>query len=141
MASQLDLDQGGSFRQTYRVYLGPSVGWQEIADFWRLDVLAGGTTTVARGTSLILVNFNGAVTLQLPSFKASSAGPQAIPRQWAIVPVTICEVGGFAQAHNILILPAPGELISGLAQISIKTNYGSFTIRPNLDLGGGTIIQ
>lgn len=141
MPSQTDLDQGGSFRQTQKVYLGPSVGWQEVAERWVLNVTAGGITTIARGTSLILVNFNGAVTLQLPSFKASTAGPQAIPRQFAIIPVTICDAGGFAQNFPITILPFAGELISGFATFPLQAAYGSYVIRPDIVNGGGSLIQ
>lgn len=142
MSSQTDLDQGGSFRQTQKVYLGPSVGWQEVAERWVLNVTTGGITTIARGTSLILVNFNGLVTLQLPSFKASPAGPQAIPRQFAIIPVTICDAGGFAGPGNpITILPFAGELISGFATFPLQSAYGAYVIRPDIVNGGGTLIQ
>ena len=50
MASQTDLDQGGSFRQYVRRFLGPSVGWVFSPDDNVLDVTAGGTTTAALGT-------------------------------------------------------------------------------------------
>lgn len=141
MGSQLDLDQGGTFRQTQRVYLGPSVGWQEVPEQWLLNVTTGGNTNVARGTNMILINFNGAVTLQLPSLKASGAGAQAIPKQFAVIPIVICDVGGFAQAHPITIFSFNPETISGLFSFVLGTNFGSYVIRPNIIDGGGTLIQ
>lgn len=141
MPSQLDLDQGGSFRQTQKVYLGPSIGWQEVAEQWIWNVVAGGVTAISRGTSLILVNFNGAVTLQLPSFRASAAGAQAIPRQFAIIPVILVDAGGFSGANPITINTFAGELVSGLSTFQLSSPFGSFIIRPDIINGGGTLIQ
>lgn len=141
MGSQLDLDQGGHYRESQRLYLGPSVGWVTLQAQWVENVIVGGTTTILRGTNMILVNFEGSVTIQLPSFLASAAGPQAIPNQFAIVPVVICDIGGFALANPITILPAAGELISGLASIDLQSNYGSYVIRPDIVNGGGTLLQ
>jgi hypothetical protein len=141
MSSQLDLDQGGTFRQTQKLYLGPSVGWVEYADQWVQNVTTGGTTILVRGTNLILVNFNGAVTIQLPSLKASAAGAQAIPRQFSTVPITICDIGGFAFTNPITVLPFGSELISGLNSIPLSSNFGSLVIRPDIVNGGGTFLQ
>lgn len=141
MSSQIDLDQGGTFRQTQKVYLGPSVGWVQVAEQWILNVTTGGVTTISRGTNQILVAFNGAATIQLPSLKASLAGPQAIPNQFAVIPIVIADVGGFAFTHNITILPFPGELISGLASLPLASNYGALVIRPDIINGGGTLMQ
>jgi hypothetical protein len=146
MASQLDLDQGGTNRQTHKVYLGPSVGWVEVSWEWLWNVTTGGTTSILLGTNLVLVNFNGAVSVQLPSFKASAAGAQAIPRQFLILPMVISDVGGFAFANNISILPFGSELISGLFNntstiLKISSNYGSIVIRPDTVNGGGTLLQ
>lgn len=146
MSSQLDLDQGGTFRQTQKLYLGPSVGWVEYADQWVLNVTAAGTTTLQRGTNTILVNVNGAVVIQLPSLKASAAGVQAIPRQFTTVPLVISDIGGFAGANNIQILPFGTELISGTFNntttiLKLSANYGSIVIRPDIVNGGGTLLQ
>src|SRR5450432_3470530 len=124
MSSQLDLDMGGTNRQTHKVYLGPSVGWVEASWEWVLNVIAGGVTNMGLGTNLVLVNFNGAVTIQFPSLKASLAGPQAIPRQFLILPITISDIGGFAAANPITILPFGSELISGLASVQLSSNFG-----------------
>ena len=146
MSSQLDLDQGGTNRQTQKLYLGPSVGWVEVPFSWLLNVTAGGTTILARGTNTILVNFNGTVSIQLPSLKASAAGAQSIPRQFITVPIVISEIGGFAGAFPINILPFGSELISGLFNntttiLQLSSNYGSIVIRPDIVNGGGSLLQ
>lgn len=141
MPSQLDLDQGGTYRQTERLYLGPSVGWVEIPNVAQLNVTSGGVTTLLRGTTLVLVAFNGAVTIQLPSLKASASGAIGLPKQFSIVPITICDVGGFAFANPITVLPFGSELISGLASVPLGSNFGSIVIRPDIVNGGGTMLQ
>ena len=147
MASQLDLDQGGTNRQTHRVYLGPSVGWVEVSWEWVLNITSGGTTNMLLGSNLVLVNFNGAVSIQLPSFKATTAGAQAIPRQFLILPVVISDIGGFATVANpITILPFGTELISGTFNntstlLKLSSTYGSIVIRPDTVNGGGTLLQ
>lgn len=141
MPSQTDLDQGGTFRQTGKVYMGPSIGWVAAPDQSILPIVAGGTTILARGMTLVTVNFNGLVTIQLPSSKASLAGPSAIPGQFVITPVVIVDVGGFAGANNVTILPFAGELIDGLAQIKITTPYGAYVLQPQINTGGWTLQQ
>ncbi len=146
MANQLDLDQGGTYRQTQKLYLGPSVGWVEVADQWLLNITAGGVTTLQRGTNLVLVNFNGAVSVQLPSLKASTAGAQAIPRQFTSIPLTISDIGGFAAGTPVTILPFGTELISGTFNnttvlLQLSSNYGSLVIRPDIVNGGGMLLQ
>jgi hypothetical protein len=147
VSSQQDLDQGGTFRQTQKLYLGPSVGWVEVADQWMQNVTVGGTTTLVRGTNLILVSFNGAVTLQLPSLRASLAGPQAIPRQFTAIPITISDIGGFAAPGTpINILPFGAELISGTFNntttlLKLTSAFGAIVIRPDIVNGGGTLLQ
>lgn len=141
MPSQLDLDQGGTNRQLQRVWLGPSIGWIETALTTVLSVVAGGTTTILRSTTLVLVNFNGAVTIQLPSAKSSAAGDNVIPGLAVATPITIVDAGGFANANNITITPFGSETIDGLASIAINSNYGAFVLRPNLTSGGWTLMQ
>lgn len=141
MPSQLDLDQGGTFRQTERIYMGPSIGWVQAPNQTVLPVTTGGTTTLLRGMNLVLVNFNGAVTIQLPSSKATPAGPQAIPNQSVIVPVVVLDQGGFAYANPITILPFGTELIDSLASITLGSSFGAYVLRPEIDNGGWTLIQ
>lgn len=141
MGSQTDLDQGGTFRQYERVYLGPSVGWILVPQQAVLPIIAAGTFPVSRGTNLVTININGNVTLQLASSKASPQGPQAIPGQWYLAPLTIVDIGGFASANTYTITPFAGELISGLATIRLASNFGAFLLKPILETGGWTLLQ
>lgn len=143
MASQTDLDQGGTRRQMKRIYAGPSVGWQEIPDVAVLPITTTGTTTVARGMNMIQVNVNATVTVQLPSSLKSAAGPQAIPEQDLIYPTVVVDTGGFANATTakITILPYGSETIDGLASITIEAPYGAYVLQPKVDTGGWTLTQ
>lgn len=141
MGSQLDLDQGGTFRQRQRVYLGPSVGWIEVPYSVWLPVTVGGTTNVLRGNTLVTINFNGNVTLQLPSSLASAAGAQAIPGSFIDTPLTIVDIGGFAQANTYLILPFGSETIDNQASIQLVSAYGAFILKPQVLVGGWSLIQ
>lgn len=142
MSSQTDLDQGGTFRQTQKVYLGPSVGWVTAPSQTILPITTAGPVSVARGMNLVLVSFNGVMVLNLASSKASLAGAQAIPQQFVIVPTVIVDSGGFASDVNtITIVPFGTERIDGLASIQIVQAYGAFVLKPNIDLGGWTLTQ
>ena len=142
MASQLDLDQGGTQRQFVRRWLGPSVGWIMVPDPTILNVTVGGTTTILLGTVLVLVNFAGLVTINLPSAKASAAGAQAIPYSFVGKPITVIDYGGNAAGNNITIQAVGGaELIDGLASIAITAAFGAFTLNPKTDVGGYTLTQ
>jgi hypothetical protein len=141
MGSQTDLDQGGTFRQYAPVYLGPSVGWIWFPVNAQLVVSAAGAQAISRGTNLIQVNFNGAVTINLPSSKASTQGPGVIPGQAVYVPTIICDIGGFATANPVTINPAAGETISGLNTVSLAVNFGTVLLNPLLTSGGWTLGQ
>ncbi len=141
MGSQIDLDQGGTFRQYERYWMGPSVGWVTQPQQAVLPITAGGIVSISRGTNLVTVSFNGSVTLNLPSAKASPQSPQAIPGQWVLLPVTIVDVGGFAGANPITINPSGVELISGLAAVQLASAYGSIILKPILETGGWTLLQ
>ena len=141
MPSQLDLDQGGTYRQFVRRFLGPSVGWVWTPEEAVLPVTSGGTKTVIPGTTVVIVAFNGAVTIQLPSALASQTAPAgALPGTFLALPVIVVDIGGFAAANPITILPFGTERIMGLASIQITAAYGSFTLIPN-NASGGWITQ
>ena len=142
MPSQLDLDQGGTNRQLQRIYLGPSIGWITSAYQTLLNIIAAGTTTLLRSTTLVLVsaNVNG-VIIQLPSAQSSPAGDNVIPGIAVGTPITIVDSGGFANAHPITINPFGAETIDGLATLSLNSNFGAFVLRPNLSSGGWTLLQ
>jgi hypothetical protein len=141
MGSQSDLDQGGTFRQFERFYLGPSVGWITVPQQAVLPIVATGTYAISRGTNLITINANANVTINLPSSKATPQTPQAIPGQWVLVPITIVDIGGFASANTYTINPSGAETISGLATIRLQSNFGAFLLKPILETGGWTLLQ
>lgn len=99
-----------------------------------LSVIAGGTTTLTAGTTLVAVNIAAAVTIQLPS--AISA--PGIPTGFLGLPITVVDIGGHAEAFNITILPFGTETIMGLASLTIAVNYGGYTLIPNTTAGGWT---
>jgi hypothetical protein len=141
MGSQTDLDQGGTYRQLDKVYMGPSVGWIVRPEAALLPIIAAGTYAIARGTTLITLTPNGVVNINLPSSLASAAGPQAIPGQFVLNSVTIVDIGGFAGGGNYLINPFGAELISSLAQVELASPYGSIILKPILETGGWTLLQ
>lgn len=141
MGSQTDLDQGGTFRQWDEVYMGPSVGWQRQPKVAALEITAVGTYPLARGTTLVKINVNGNVTIDLPSSRASLAGPQAIPGQSVLTPVVIVDIGGFADTNTYNIVPNGAETISGLASVQLASERGSLILEPLLDTGGWNLIQ
>lgn len=132
MPSQLDLDQGGTSREWARVYRGPGVGWIDVP--WRnvLPITVAGTYNLDPSTSLVEVNVNGAVTVVLPSAVDPAVGPQSQTGLFAKNPITVVDIGGFANAHPITIQRNnSGESVSGQASIQITANFGGFTLRPN----------
>lgn len=143
MASQLDLDQGGTFRQYQRIWMGPSVGWQLMPVQAILSLTAAGTYSILRWTNLIKQKAtSGTVNINLPSSKATAQGPQAIPGQWVYNPVIIIDQSGQAgAATTVNINPFGSELISGLAQVQLATPYGTIILEPILDTGGWTLGQ
>ncbi len=139
MPSQLDLDQGGTYRQYVRRFLGPSVGWVWTPEDNVLPVTSGGTKTILQGTTLVQVSVNGAVTIQLPSAKSSTTAPAgALPGTFLALPITVVDIGGFATAHPITILPFGAETIVSLASIVISVAYGAVILFPNITAGKWT---
>lgn len=143
MGSQLDLDQGGTFRQYQKVWMGPSVGWLNMPVQAILTISAAGTYTIQRWTNLIKLKVtSGTVNLNLPSSKASAQGPQALPGQWVYNPVIVCDLSGQAGgATTVNLNPNGSELISGLGQVQLATPYGTVLLEPILDTGGWTLGQ
>lgn len=141
MASQLDLDQGGTQRQYVRRWLGPSVGWLFVPESSVLNVTTTGTTTVVLGTVLVLVNVAATAAIILPSAKQSPAGPQALPGTFVGKPITVIDYGGNAAANTITISAPGAETIDGLASITLTAAFGAYTLNPKLDTGGYTLTQ
>lgn len=143
MGSQLDLDQGGTFRQYSRIWSGPSVGWQTMPIQAILDIKAAGTTALQRWTNLVKLKVSaGVVNIDLPSSKATPQGPQAIPGQWVYNPVVIVDLSGQAGlATTVNVFAFGSELISGLAEIQLAVPYGTLLLEPILDTGGWNLGQ
>jgi hypothetical protein len=131
MASQLDLDQGGTFRTYLRQYLGPSIGWVQLPLQSILPISAAGTYTLLPGVTFVPVNVAGLVTINLPSSRLPSVSGGVLPGLFSNSPITIADVGGNAAAFNITINPAAADSVMGLSTIAIITNYGEFTLSPN----------
>ena|ERR1700693_3618190 len=132
MPSQTDLDQGGTYRQWERVYLGPSVGWVYTAARNVLLITQPGTYALSYGTSLVQVNVAGAVTIILPSAIDPTVPPGAMPGPYTKTPITIVDIGGNANANPITIEPISGaETIMGLPSIQVTADYGGFILSPN----------
>lgn len=125
------------------MYMGPSVGWIPVPVDAVLNITAGGTYTIARGTSLILINVNASVTLNLPSSRAAPQGPQALPGQWVINPITVIDIGGFANPGVVdyNVVPFGAETISGLASVQLTTPRGTIILIPILATGGWNLGQ
>lgn len=131
MASQTDLDQGGTNRQFVKRWMGPTVGWVWVPDETILPVTAAGTTVVQLGTSLVPVDANVAgVIVQLPSVALPDVPATILPMPYALLPITVYDAGGHAATHNITITPAAGETIMGLASITIIAAYGGWALKP-----------
>lgn len=141
MTSQTDLDQGGTFRQLIRLYMGPSIGWVDTYDNAVLAVTSGGIKDVGLGTTLVMVNSIASPTIQLPSSLKSGAGAGAVPGKSVGRPITVVDAGGNGTSAPITILPFGSETIDGLASIEISHPYGAFVLTPNIDSGGWTLTQ
>lgn len=76
--------------------------------------------------SLILVNFGGAVVVNL--LAASAVGGY---------PLTIKDASGAAHTNNITITPNGGDLIEGASSLVINTDYGAYKLFP---VTGGWIL-
>lgn len=143
MPSQLDLDQSGTDRQWVRTYMGPTVGWQMLPGLNALPLITtAGTYTILPDTTLIQVNCNGVVIINLPSAIVPSVPAGVLPGLFAKKPITIVDIGGFAQAQPITINPfSVAENIMGLASIQITSNYGAWTLNPSSTQKGWTAIS
>ncbi len=139
MPSQLDLDQGGTFREWVRTYMGPSVGWVMAPARNVLAVTAAGAYTLLQGCTLVIIDTTAAVVLTLPSAIDPSVSAGVLPGPYIKTIVTIVDIAG---APNVTIHPASGaETIMGLASISLITPFGSYSLRPDNTLKGWTAAQ
>lgn len=139
MSSQLDLDQGGTYREWKPAWLGPSVGWIWMPNRNALSVVTGGTFTLDPSTSLVEINAAASVIIVLPSAIDPSVPAGALPGRFAKTPVSVVDTGGNAGAFPITIQPtSSSENVLGLSQIQISANYGGYILYPNSTLKGWT---
>ena len=138
MGSQNDLDQGGFFRETTRIYQGPSIGWTQGAapSTSAILVTTAGTTVIQPGISLVHVNVAGSVTIQLPTSKGSPAGAGAQPGTWLQRLVSVNDLGGNAGTYPITVLPVAGETIAGSPSATISGVYGIINLLADVQNGG-----
>ena len=106
MTSQLDLDQGGTFREWVRTFMGPSVGWVMAPARNVLTITAAGTYAVLNSTTLILVNTIAAVVIELPSALNPTVPAGAQPGPY----VTIEATAGYVMVFNSPTVPADGAV-------------------------------
>lgn len=123
--------------------MGPSVGWLTMPVQAIINQSTAGTLTLQRWTNLVKVKVaSGVLDIDLPSSKAATQGPQAIPGQWVYNPVIIMDILGTAGgALTVNIFPFGSELISGLAEIQLATPYGTILLEPNITTGGWDLGQ
>lgn len=139
MASQTDLDQGGTFREWVNTYMGPSVGWVRSPARSVLTVTAAGTFALNLSTTLVIINTTSAVTVKMPSAKDASVPAGAQPGLYVKAIVNIVDISG---APNVTIDPiSVAETIMGLTSIPLKTAYGSYSLRPDNTFSGWTAAQ
>lgn len=84
-----------------------------------INVTSASRSVAATDYGDVLVNFGGAVTIQLPTAN-SRVG----------VPVSVVDISGAAASNNITILPNGAETIMGQSSLVISGNYGSFNLWP-----------
>lgn len=145
MTSQTDLDQGGTFREWVRTFMGPSVGWVMAPRRNVLPITLPGTYQLDRSTSLVTVNCAGLVTIILPTAIVPVIPAGAQPGDFVHTPITIVDIGGFASDANPITLEpfqgVPAENIMNLASIQLTAAYGGYTLTPNSSQRGWTTIQ
>jgi len=109
-------------------------------------ITSGGTSTLGPGDNLVLVNFNGAVTINLPDV-VSWAAISVLPLVGAVglIPyvqgferaIFIKDFGGFAAAHPITVHPFGAQKIDNLSiDFSIVQNRQLLRLYPLGDLSG-----
>lgn len=84
------------------------------------NVTTAGTTTIsAIEFGDVLVNCNGLVTIQFPPASTRFG-----------VPISVVDIGGFANTQNITILPDGSETLIGQSSLVISSAYGGYTLWP-----------
>jgi hypothetical protein len=132
-----DLDQGGTPIQAVVVDLGPSLGGVSTLIGPQTKVVSAGTFTIVPGTSTVLVNAAGPVTLLLPSASAWVLEPAYQPATAFDRSLWIKDYGGNAAAFHITITPNGTDVIdNATGNIQLITNFQVRHLIPLLDLTG-----
>lgn len=132
MTSQVDLDQGGTFRTWIRQYLGPTIGWVNLPGQSIFPINATGTYILTPDITFVPVNvISGPVIIILPPAQAPFVPAVAQPQLFGNVPITILDVGGAAGSNPITIQPSDMDSIMAQPSITINVAYGGYTFSPN----------
>jgi hypothetical protein len=138
MTSLSDFDQGGTVRSFTTMDLGPSVGLVRLPSSL-LPITAPGVYQLQTGITLVEISVAGAVSIRLPS----STNPKSAMAQGSLFgnqSITLVDVGGFAGANPITVLPFGSEKIMGLVSFVLGTPYDAATLVP-IPPGGWNLIS
>lgn len=132
-----DTDQGGDYVQWMRVWRGPSLGWSMVQIKPPQSITAAGTTTLTAGSSIVLVNVAGLVTVNLPDVSKWLQESANQPSNAFEGAIWIKDFGGNAAAFNITVHPFTAQKIDNLAQdFVIVQNRQLLRLYPLNDLTG-----
>lgn len=133
----MDLDQGGFTYQKVRVWMGPSLGWVDQQVKPNFNIVTAGTFALPAGTSIVLINVAGLVTVNLPSVSAWLKEPAYNPMTAFERALWIKDLGGNAQAFNITVTPFGSDKIDNLGiSFTIVQNRQLLRLYPLNDLSG-----
>lgn len=133
----MDLDQGGFTYQKVRVWMGPSLGWVDQQVKPNFNIVIAGTFNLPAGTSIVLINVAGLVTVNLPSVAAWLKEPACNPMTAFERALWIKDLGGNAQAFNITVAPFGTDKIDNLGiSFTIVQNRQLLRLYPLNDLSG-----
>jgi len=133
----VDLDQGGSFAQQLKVYMGPTIGWVMFQVNPELDVTSAAALVIQPFTSRVLLK--AAVTsITLPDVSAWMKAPFQQYTSGFDRSLWIKDFSGSAQANNITItgFNAGAQKIDGLSSFKIISNHALLRLYPLNDLSG-----
>lgn len=131
-----DLDKGGGYAQKMRSYFGPSLGWLDEYILPQGTITSAGTFSVDPGTSLVLVDVAGLVTLNLGDVNLFLQLTSVQPANGIERCVWIKDYGGNAAAFNITINPFGTQKIDKLTQLIIGQNRQIVRLYPIRDASG-----
>lgn len=133
----VDLDKSGNPYHRTKINLGPTLGVVELPLIPTATVTTGGTTTIAPGDSVVLVDVAAAVTINLPDvteWVKQSTGRPATGFERAL---WVKDIGGNAGTFNITVHPFSGQRIDkSLSDVAVNVNFQLLRLYPLFDLSG-----